>query len=72
MELDMAMREERNNKEDEEFANVFHTTACEFDEDDEFAKVFNNTTFEFKENEGDRESDKVFHTDELKQNSDHQ
>jgi hypothetical protein len=49
MELDMAMGEERKNKEDEVFARVFNTTAFEFDEDKEFAKVFNNTTFEFEE-----------------------
>jgi hypothetical protein len=49
MELDMAMGEERKNKEDEEFAKVYHSTTCEFDEDEEFAKVFNMTAFEFNE-----------------------
>ena len=43
MELDMAMGEEWKKKEDEEFAKVFHSTACEFDEDEEFARMFNMT-----------------------------
>jgi hypothetical protein len=72
MELNMAMGEERKNKVDEEFAKVFHTTACEFDEDEEFAKVFNTTDFKFDENEEDREFDKVFYTDKVEQDSDYQ
>ena len=68
----MAMGEERKNKEDEEFAKVFHSTACEFDEDEEFAKVFNTTAIEFNLNEGDLEFDKVFYTDKFEQDSDHQ
>jgi hypothetical protein len=72
MELDMAMEEGRKNKEDEEFANVFHFTTCEFDEDEEFAKVYNITAFEFNENEGAREFDKVFYTDKVEQDSGYQ
>ena len=68
----MAMGEERKNKEDEEFAKVFHSTTCEFDEDEEFAKVFNMTAFEFNENEGAREFDEVFYTDKFEQDSGYQ
>jgi hypothetical protein len=72
MELNMDMGEERKNKVDEEFAKVFHITACEFDEDAEFAKLFNTTDFEFDENKEDREFDKVFYTDKFEQDSDYQ
>jgi hypothetical protein len=72
MELNMAMGEERKNKEDEEFDKVFHSTACEFDKDEEFAKVFNMTVFEFNENEGAREFDKVFYRDKFEQDSGYQ
>ena len=63
----MAMGEDRKDKVDEEFAKVFHTTACEFDEDEEFAKIFNTTDLEFDENE----FDKVLYTDNVEQESDY-
>jgi hypothetical protein len=44
-----AVEEHERFKEEEEFANTFHTTTFKFQEDEGFDRMFNNTTNNFEE-----------------------